>query len=356
MISENIRREIAEQAVGSIGAGIAWSEILARKKLTIGFMGGSVTQGYQGLRIMSHAYPDYLADMLRAEGYEIETAICADAGMGCMAGNLLSDELIIPQKPDIVFLEYAINETTLPPSVMAFESLLRKLLRMPDPPAVCFLLLRSAQDYSCEGFMTEIAAHYALPYISLRKGINPILERGDLEWSEYADPESHPNEEGQQLLAECLLHMMHTLRSQPATPPRPLPDVWLDAPYENMRLLRPCEPCDCVRTNSPVIPNIHPHYPVLWAVNQENGGLEITVRCRVLVLFYLMHRLPEFGSAEISADGVPLKKPLLHSNSIYGWGNENHVIAVNEKEAGMHTVTLKPVEQNFFVIAFGICE
>lgn len=356
MISENIRMEIAQNAIGSMGAGIAWSEILSRKKLTVGFLGGSVTLGYQGMRVMEHPYPDLLADMLRTEGYEIENAVCADAGMGSVAANLLSDELIIPQKPDIVFLEFGINETTLRPSVIAFESLLRKLLLQPEPPAVCLFILRSANDYSCEGFMSEIAAHYALPYVSLRKGMNPILERGDLEWNAYADNESHPNEDGQQLLADCLLHLLHELKKQPETPPCPLPDAWLDAPYENMRMLRPCAPCDCVKTNSPVIQNIHPHYPVLWAVNKENGALEITVKCRILILFYLLHRLPEFGSCEISVDGTPMRKPILHSNSLYGWGNEAHVIAVQAEEADMHTVTLKPVEQNFFVLGFGICE
>ena len=356
MISDTIRKEIAENAVGSTGAGGAWHEILSRKKLTIGFMGGSVTQGYQNLHVMAQAYPQMLADTLRSEGYEIETLICAEAGMGSMAGNLLADELILEKKPDIVFLEYAINETTLKPSVIAFESLVRKLLLHQNPPAVAFLFLRSANDYSCEGFMGEIAAHYGIPFVSLRKGINPVLERGDLEWNAFADQESHPNPDGHLLLAECLLHFLHVMREQPAAPFSPLPNAWLEAPYENMRFLRPCASCECVRTNSPVLPNPHLYYPEIWMVNAEHGTLEITVKCRILLLFYLVHRLPEFGSCEIEVDGTPMKKPVLHSNSIYGWGNENHVIAVNAAKADIHTVTLKPHEKNFCVLGFGICE
>lgn len=356
MISDTIRKEIAENAVGSTGAGTAWHDILSRKKLRIGFMGGSVTQGYRDMHVEAHAYPDMLAEMLCAEGCDTEIAVCAEAGMDSMAGNLLADELILSKKPDIVILEYAINHTTLRPDVIAYESLVRKLLTQPDPPAVAFLLLRMSSGYSCEGFMSEIAEHYSIPYITLRKGIDPVLERGDLEWSAYADSESHPNQDGHRLLADCLLHFLHTLREQPVTPPRPLPDAWLEAPYANMRLLRPCDACECVKTNSPVMPNIHPYYPVIWTVNAQNGGLEITVHCRILVLFYLVHRLPEFGSCEIAVDGTPMKKPVLHSNSIYGWGNENHVIAVHAAEAGAHTVTLKPAEKNFFVLGFGICD
>ncbi|MCQ2416418.1 MAG: SGNH/GDSL hydrolase family protein [Oscillospiraceae bacterium] len=356
MIPLEIRREIAEKSAGGMGRGIPWRQILSKKKLTIGFMGGSVTQGFIADHVQEQAYPSMLKELLEARGYGVENAVCAEAGMNCLAGNLLADELILSRQPDIVFLEYAINETTLRPSVLAFESLVRKLLTQKNPPAVCFFMLRSAADYSCAGFMTEIAEHYGLPYADLRKGMNPVLEQNRMQWNDYADEESHPNLEGHRLLADCLLEMLLRLKEQEDSPKEQLPAPWLDAPYYDMRLLRPCAPCECVVTNSALIPNYHPYYPILWDVSRENGPLTITVRCRVLILFYLMHRLPEFGSCEILVDGKPMRNAVLHSNSIYGWGNENHVIAVNETASGEHTVTLNPLEENFFVLGFGICD
>ncbi|HAG14670.1 MAG TPA: hypothetical protein DCG49_12540 [Ruminococcus sp.] len=356
MIPDKIRAEIAANAFCSAGSGIPTGKLFSKKTLTIGFMGGSVTQGYIALHVQPYAYPQMLADDLQQQGCAVQTVLCAEAGMNCVSANLLTDERILASHPDLVFLEFAINETTLKPSVIAFESLLRKLLTAPDPPLVCLFILRSTNGYSCEGFMTEIAEHYHLPYTILRKGLDPVLKRGDLQWQDYADEESHPNADGHRLLADCLMYLVRQLRMQPDSPALPLPEPWLDAPYTKLKMIKPDPDCPFVQTNCPVIPNPHQFYPVVWAVNAENGGLEITVSCRILAVFYLVHRLPEFGSCEIAVDGVPMKKNILQSNSIYGWGNENHVFAVQAADSGVHTVSLKPLDQNFFVLGFGICE
>ena len=118
MITEPLYKQLAEASLCSVGEGIPWQRLFAKKHLTVAFMGGSVTQGY-----------------------DAECVLCAEAGMGTMQGNLLADQYVLARKPDIVFLEFAINETTLKPSVISFESLLRKLL--------CDCLCLSIRDWRC---------------------------------------------------------------------------------------------------------------------------------------------------------------------------------------------------------------
>ena len=356
MISESLFKQLTAEALCSCGHGIPWQTLLGKPHLTVGFMGGSVTQGYANLEIRRGAYPELVTNALCEQGYNAECCLLAEAGMGTMQGNLLTDEFILAKKPDIVFLEFAINETTLRPSVISFESMLRKLLTAPEPPVVCLLLLRSMQGYSCESFMVPVAEHYGLPYISLNHAIAPAMERGDLTWADYGDEESHPNTDGHRLLAEMVLHLLETAKQLPDSSPAPLPAPWLDAPFTDLTFLEAAPDADGVETSCELVPRPYQvYFRSAWKLCRAGGPLKLTVRCRVLQVYYETHRLPEFGSCRISVDGEPMKQPLIHSNSIYGWGNAKFVTAVSSAEEAEHTLLLEPEEENVYVLGFGIC-
>lgn len=355
MISEAIRRQIAEASLHSLGEGIPWQSLLARKPLKIGYMGGSVTEGFAGDAVHP-AYPAMVNDALRAQGVAAETIVCAEAGMGTMQGNLLAEEYLLAQKPDLVFLEFAINETTLKPSVISFESLLRKILTQPEPPVVCLFLIRNVNDYHCESFMLPIAEHYRLPCVRLRTGLNAALERGALQWEDYGDAESHPNRDGHLLLAECLLHLFAAAKSQPDAAPLPLPEPWLEVPFCNLRYVHPAADCAIVHTAAELVPRAHRYFPAAWRLTQQSGIWRCEAVCRAMLIFYETHHLPEYGACRITVDGEPLNPPVLQSNSIYGWGNARFVHTVTQETAALHTVELTPTDGSFYVLGIGICE
>lgn len=357
MIPDTLRRQIAAESLGSCGSGICWHTILRKKALCVGFIGGSVTQGYSAAGYTQSAYPALFAEGLRQRGYTVEQYLCAEAGMGSMEGNLLADDQIIRHQPDLVFLEFAINETTLRPSVMAFESLVRKLLSQKNPPVVCLLLIRSMNDYSCESFMLPLAEHYGLPCVRLRKGLNPALERGDLVWSDYGDTENHPNDDGHRLLAEALLHLIDTAKERPDEPAVPLPEPWLDAPYQALAYLHPAADLPGIETAAELVTRQHnlKSFPSAWLLHPGSGGLKYQTECSALLLFYETHHLPEYGACRVTVDGEPFNPPVLHSNSMYGWGNARFILAVPPGPRAVHTVTLEPTEGNFYLLGFGIC-
>ena len=108
MIPETLRQQIAGETLHSCGSGIRWHSLLNQPKLTVGMIGGSVTQGYSAAGFSVHAYPAAFAEGLRLLGYETDYHVCAEAGMGSMEGNLLADMQILAYKPDLVILEFAI--------------------------------------------------------------------------------------------------------------------------------------------------------------------------------------------------------------------------------------------------------
>ena len=362
MIDEQLRQEIAENTILSCGVNQPWTEFFAKKHISIGFMGGSVTQGYANFQVYAQAYPQMVADALRAQGYEVDCSICAEAGMATLQANALMQREIASKLPDIVFLEYAINETTLKYSVVAFESLVRRLLTLEKPPIVAFFMLRSADGYSCESYMQPMAEHYGLPCLSLSAGINQPLEAGRLCWEDYADAESHPTPDGHQLLAACINAFWEKAKStqyQPI-PMKPLPEPWLEAPYEGMEFFE-AGALDGVTTDFSVLPKEYGYYHTMWlGVAEQNHSFTLDITCRVLVLYYESNRDESFGSAKILLDNEPISHPLLnqsvlHCNSTYGWGNAMPIEIVVDDTTKKHRVTLQTLERNTVLLGFGVC-
>ncbi|HBI85773.1 MAG TPA: hypothetical protein DDX71_05740 [Ruminococcus sp.] len=351
MMTDTIRARIAADCLCDVGAAQPWAEMFAKPSVSVGFIGGSVTSGFAADRFYETAYPQMLVQGMRDMGYHVKESVLAAPGMDSMTGNLLCDSYILPHQPDLIILDFAINEMTQRPSILAFESLLRHLLTMPRPPIICLLLLRSQNDYSCESFMLPMAAHYGLACINLRRGLNPALERGDLSWEEYGDSESHPTPEGHRLLADCLLHLLKQARQTEPRPHPELPAPWLDAPYTALHFRKP--------DDRPLIPRTDPYFREALCIDKESGAWEMTLRCKTLLVFYVTHRLPEYGDCTVLIDGAPpkltrmLQSPVLRSNSIYGWGNARYAQLLTAESAAEHTLRLEPLDGKFYLLGIG---
>ena len=358
VIAEHIRKEIIEGSLVSCGDYLPWQVLFQKKKLTVGFMGGSITEGYAQYQVYEKAYPRMFMQGLAAQGYDTEMLLCASAGMDTMQGNILSQHEIIDKSPDLVFLEYAINETTLRHSVLSFESLLRKLLDQEHPPIVCILIVRTKAGYSCESFMRPIAEHYGLPCVCLPSGISAPLAEERLAWEEYADAESHPTPDGHHLLAECLLYLIENARECKEFKPFILPEPWLDAPFEHLQWLGMQE-TDGLRTNFAIESRTGGYYPTIWKGTAPDGEWVLEIEARAIVLVFEAHRLPEYGSAKVLVDGKEVTHPLvnqsiIHGNSIYGWGNAMPLVVLDEETPRLHRITLNVIEQNFYLYGVGI--
>lgn len=364
MIPAHVSRRVAADALVSCGVGMPWHDCLTQNHLKLVFLGGSVTAGYAGGQMHADAYPQLCAADLRARGLDVTLHVLATAGMDSMQGNALAARDILPlfaqpaTRPNLVILEFAINETTLRHSVLQFESLLRRFLEQEAPPIVCLLLLRSANDYSCESFMLPMAEHYGLPCISLRRGLNPQLAADVLQWTDYGDDEGHPTPAGHRLLADCLMQLLDVASASAQSPRPPLPAPWLEAPFSALRFYAAGEcPVGCA-TDFICEPRACGLYHRAWV---GTGGQHFTLTCTAstLVLFYEVHHLPHYGSARLLLDGQPVRHPLmngafLHGNSIYGWGNARTLVVFQHDAPQTHRVELLPETERFYLLGVGI--
>jgi len=188
---------------------------LANGPVTVGYLGGSLTMMKQGWRPLFHAW---LNQRYPRETPHRELHV-GRGGVGSASGAFFVQNEICGHAPDLVFVEYAINDSydfLTPPAVRreAVEGIVRSVrMRHPDSE-LCFvymhhILRTEAIDRAIEDH-EAVAAHYGLPSIRVGQFLRDLVEGG--EWSfrgedsrpELLRDECHPVAAGNRLIADLM--------------------------------------------------------------------------------------------------------------------------------------------------------
>lgn len=163
------------------------------------FLGGSNTWG-AGADDYANSYAGMTAAYL--ENRFPGAAVCntAISGTGTRLCAFQIDRLVQETNPDIVFLEYSINDSGLALTdenqVLAdMEYVVRTILNH-NPKAYILMLFFAKQDFkSCTATHQKIADHYGLDYIELQEPMRKLTRNAEI-WSEYFVDSVHPNNNG----------------------------------------------------------------------------------------------------------------------------------------------------------------
>ncbi len=197
------------------------------RKLIVGYFGGSITEngGENGWRGRTTAY--FRDRFPEVEITEIQASI---GGTGTSLGIYRCDRDLIAAKPDLVFIEFAVNDygswrQTSPNA----EAIIRKIFRA-NPYAEIVLVytmtrftadnMTSGIPYRSRNVQQALARHYDLPAVDIGDALWRVVKRdyaGD--WTPLAPDEVHPNAEG---YIPCFEEMRRFL------------DVALDCPDEHL--------------------------------------------------------------------------------------------------------------------------
>ena len=138
-----------------------------KKEINIVFIGGSITEGAHS----SSADTSYfgLCKKWFTEQFKDQTVFCHNAGIGGTGSNfgmVRVDQDVISKNPDMVFVEFAINDGQKD-SRCTMESIVRKLLAMEKVPYVVFLYTSRNTYDTITKYHEEIAEYYGIPEINL---------------------------------------------------------------------------------------------------------------------------------------------------------------------------------------------
>ncbi len=190
----------------------------AGERLSVVFFGGSLTWGAQATDPQLTSYRALTSRKLE-EHYPAAHFRFWDAaigGTGSQLGAFRLERDVLARRPDLVFLDFTINDTpyapVIPDRLAAYESLVRRLVGAGVPVVQAIFaakrdVLPDAPERPLDALHREIAAAYGLPSgdaVSLmRERVAAGLADPDTLWPMAPDV-THPGDEGYALYAEAV--------------------------------------------------------------------------------------------------------------------------------------------------------
>lgn len=352
----------------------------------IAYIGGSITQGAGAKPINTncYAYQSYLRfkEMFgRNGGDNIHYIKAGVGGTPSQLGIIRYERDILRDgqvEPDIVIVEFAVNDAGDETRGVCYESLVLKILEAENKPAVILLFSVFENDWNLQDRLAPVGEHYNLPMVSVKDAVvgqfrlskeeGNIISKRQFFYDIY-----HPTNDGHRIMADCLAYLFAETSKDPIAEE----DIILDQEpaignyYKDILLLDR-------ETNTHVASiaeggfkerdqdlqlvemDLDSHgtaqFPYNWMRTPSSGteSFKMTIISRGLMLVFKDSGNSEFGKAEIYVDGEYVLTADPHINN---WTHCNAVILYQEEEAREHEIEIKmaPGDEDkcFTILGFG---
>ena len=310
---EQIHLDMLERSVISTGNNERMKKVIEKARkgedVTLAYIGGSITQGYNAgtTEIFAKLSSDYFRETYATTG-KVNYVNAGLSGTPSLLGLIRSERDIFEAKPDVVFIEFAVNDAQDNQNKAAFESLLRKALMQEQAPAVVLLFSVTEDGYTCQTNMQLIGMNYGLPMISVPNAIQPEFDAGRMTWKDWADKNS--------------VNVLDAGSFHEENGHEAFPDGWVKS-----------------------------------ADAKENTSFTFEIDCRSLFLVYKEANNATFGTAEVYVDGE--KMMTITSNKAEGWYNPVPVRIFRDSECKTRKVEIRMQEGDedklFYLLAIGYC-
>ena len=270
--------------------------------------------------------------------------------------------------PDLVVIEFAVNDYNEPTKHRCYESLLKTILSQPNAPAVILLFSVFQNGGNLQDSFLPIGRAYDVMMVSIRDGAYPLVGK---EWTkvQFFSDEYHPTSMGHAVMADCLLYAVETAAAQEPS----AQDINLDIPPvygddfmglqtiyagrvpEDLQLDRGGFVHDDRRSfqNLPVGrvcgENFH------HAAGDPNEPLTLTATFKKLLIAFRATNEADFGRAQVKVDG---RTVVVIGGGPDKWGQSEVILAYDASTAAEHTVVIEMTnrtsEKKFTITAIGI--
>ncbi|HWT76819.1 MAG TPA: SGNH/GDSL hydrolase family protein [Mobilitalea sp.] len=346
------------------------------EKVTIAYIGGSITEGAGATTSEGcYAYQSYLyfKDTFGSgDGGNVKFVNTGMGGTPSTLGIIRYDRDVTDYgqvQPDIVFIEFAVNDYQEPTNGEAYESLIRKVLSAENQPAVILLFSVFKSRWNMQDLYKPIGSAYNLPMISIKDAVVPELEAGQITDSEFFIDDYHPTDFGHGIMADCVKYYYSTVNAEPTavkdiTVPKA---AYLGKSFEGIKMIDSktvdenvfITPGSFIQNDDQLCKFATKQltFPNNWKHGSLSGSDSFVMKlnCRNLLFVYKSCSDEAFGTADIYVDGK-LATNLVSSQS-GGWNNPVPVLLLKEDKAADHTVEITMAEGNedkeFTILAFG---
>lgn len=201
--------------------------------VNIVYIGGSITEGDHLDTCYANRSYEYFRDTFgKGSGENVHYFNSGISGTPSNLGALRFENDVLKNQPDIVFIEFAVNDGDDDDTKAAFEAMIRDALEYETKPAVILLFARMQEGWTSQGWKKEIGAYYDLPMISYADGITYLFDEGAMEWSEFSNDYTHPHAEGNAVVADFISYFYdETYRAEASAEDYKIPEETLFPPF-----------------------------------------------------------------------------------------------------------------------------
>jgi lysophospholipase L1-like esterase len=332
----------AEQELGR-----TWAKLDQGKPLVVGYFGGSITAG-AGASSPTLCWASLTTAWFK-EHFPKATITAVNSSIGGTGSDLGAFRLksgLLDKHPDLVFVEFAVNDATAPPSRASYyEGVVRQILKA--NPATDIVLVyttaKSAETYT-QGTVPpavaaeqQIADHYGLPSVNVGKVLWQTIHDGKGTWETLTRDGTHPNDAGYKIYADTIADFLQSHRKDVAAPPPPLPVALNPNPAEAASLVDASQLAMPGWTKeSMTIPQIAGRIPRTLSASTPGTTLTFPFHGSGIGLWWAV--TPDSGTVEYAVDNAPSKNLTLWDSYA---PRTNFNVLVDDLPVGDHVLHLK---------------
>ncbi len=350
----------------------------AGKEVTFACIGGSITQGAGAIPINSKCYA-YLS-------YEGFCNICGvkpftnvkyvKAGVGgtpSELGMLRYERDVLADgknEPDIVVIEFAVNDADDETRGACYESLVKKILKGKKNPAVILDFAVFADDFNLQERLSPVGYRHDLPMVSTKNAVLPEFYNPDkasavVQRNEYFYDQFHPTNLGHRIMADGIIEIFKAAAEGKNGDGTAIGDGFTDVFLVDRKYVyddiivnegsfnKTDEALQAVEMNYDVVQT--KEFPYNYHHTEGTEPISIEAECKKLLVIFKDSASPEDGTAEVFADGKFVKALDPHK---VGWVHCHATVIIDEKTSAKHKVTLSMQKgdegKKFTVLGFGI--
>ena len=293
------------------------------EEVTLAYISGSITQGAGAIPIHTncYAYQSYQAftQKFAKDASKVHFVKAGVGGTPSELGMIRFERDILRDgsvAPDVVVVEFAVNDYEEPTDGRAYESMVRTILEKENKPAVILVFSVFKSKWNMQDVYKPIGELYGLPMVSVKDGIKAAYDSGKLNDDMYFSDEYHPTSFGHKIMADSLLYMIDQKQKNLTDTISELTEETVyGTDFTQMHFLSAQSDMEkCVTAGGFAMTDTElqqtPHmgdavFADNWMHGEESGSEPFVAKlnCRNILLNYKTSNKNSFGKASVYIDG-----------------------------------------------------
>mgnify|MGYP004551198397 FL=1 len=363
--------------------------------VTLAYLGGSITEGCAAtdMTVNSDCYAETSYNEFKKKfgangGDNVHFINAGMSGTPSSLGviryqNDVLNEMQYGKYPDVLFIEFVVNDSGECTNGEGMESIIREAL---EQSSAVFLVFAHTVNFDTgkQEYYKPLGELYNLPMVSVKNAITEFIDSSNVKgcdlskWFFWHDT-LHPDVPGHRLMADMIMNVFDIVDAEEA-----VEDTNTDidsinpkygASFTGMTLLDANVDPDKVDAivdlevgsfgDKDTAQNKFQYkkggkdgvewFPNCWMHNSGDESFKATVKCNNMMIAYKLANDSKFGTAELYVDGVLKEKMTGYRND--GWNNATVSVVFKENEVKEHTFEIKMAkgseDKKFTIYAIG---